>query len=318
MKERLYVSIVDIGSNSVRMNIVSFDESGQDLKIESKHRNMLGLVSYIKNGELTADGIGKLYTIIREYLSIANSIPVDYFMAFATESLRLVSNSNYVIDKIKRELGVEIEILDSEEEAYCDNIAVKERFKEKLSYPFYVIDMGGGSTEINLNYDDLERYYSLKIGSLKISKDFINDSYALSTIECDNISNYVFGTLNDANIVFEEEKIKKAYLVGGTGRAICRVCLGEKGEKYNKLNGKKVTNIELDHLVEKFKTDSDYVKYVISKYCPDRVLSFLGGTYALNEIVKYLGIKRLVICNDGVREGFLATRIDDIVKKSSV
>lgn len=86
-------AIVDIGANSVRMNIYDINTSTGEFFTVDSVRNMMGLASYVVDGNISADGAGKLSAIIRDYLARANSYPCDKFSAFATASLRGVSNA---------------------------------------------------------------------------------------------------------------------------------------------------------------------------------------------------------------------------------
>ena len=97
--EKELLAVVDIGSNSVRMNIYEIDEKSGAFSVISSSRAMLKLISYVENGKLSSDGDGKLFSLLREYLAKANSIPCDKFCAFATASLRSVSNSGKVLGK---------------------------------------------------------------------------------------------------------------------------------------------------------------------------------------------------------------------------
>lgn len=312
--ENIKVAVVDIGSNSVRMNIYEIDEE-KNISVLDRRRNILGLVGYVFNGNLTPDGEGKLFTVLREYLVIANQIPVERFCVFATASLRAVENSDEVIDKIYKGLGIKIEIIDGLLEAEYDNIAVINRFNKKLAYPFYVLDMGGGSTEINFNYIDRKELHSIPVGSLALSKMFVKNPMHIKKNEYKRIEKYVKDTL--LKEIVPAKDIPRMYVIGGTTRSASRMCIGERGEKYLKTDGKKYTAFELNQLSQKLESDNIYARDMVNRYCPDRTTSVLAGIYAFNLIVKILRPKKIISCGNGVREGYLDTQIDSILSESS-
>ena len=55
--ERSYqYAVVDIGANSVRMNIYDIDTADGSFSVSASARSMLGLAAYVKDGALTPDG----------------------------------------------------------------------------------------------------------------------------------------------------------------------------------------------------------------------------------------------------------------------
>ena len=124
LNEKIFkYAIVDIGANSVRMNIYDIDTETGAFSTALSIRSMLGLAAYAKDGALTSDGIGKLFAVLREFLARANSFPCDAFSAFATASLRGLSNSAKIVRDIKSGLGIEIDIISGELEASYDEDA---------------------------------------------------------------------------------------------------------------------------------------------------------------------------------------------------
>ena len=129
--EQIYqYAVVDIGANSVRMNIYDIDTMDGSFSVSASARSMLGLAAYVKDGALTPDGCGKLFAVLREFLARANSVPCDGFAAFATASLRGLSNSEKICLSIKEKLGIDIEIISGETEAGYDLSAIRYRFPE--------------------------------------------------------------------------------------------------------------------------------------------------------------------------------------------
>ena len=164
-------AIVDIGANSVRMNIYDIDTQTGEFSVAASARSMLGLAAYAKNGTLSNDGAGKLFAVLREFLARANSIPCDLFSAFATASLRGLSNSKKILRDIKAGLGIDIEIISGAAEARYDHAAIRFRFPETENG--ILIDMGGGSTEIvHFEGDGVRNAVSLPIGCVMLGKNF--------------------------------------------------------------------------------------------------------------------------------------------------
>lgn len=308
--EKELLAVVDIGSNSVRMNIYEIDEKSGAFSVAMSSRAMLKLISYIDGGKLSADGEGKLFSLLREYLAKANSVPCDNFCAFATASLRSVSNADKMLGKIRSRLGVDVEIISGQDEARFDFIATKEHFGARLAPRGVVIDMGGGSTEfIAYDHGEIKHMYSLPIGSLGLWKSFCGarrDDPFPSESERESIAAYV------------ENEIKKAapllnfggtaYLIGGTARALSRIdaTLENRSEAPD---GYVMKSERFPAVKTAAVADAEGDLSLIKRICPDRTTSIVPGAVAYEKIVSLIGVDRAVISLSGVREGYIVDYI---------
>lgn len=300
-------AIVDIGANSVRMIIYDVDmESGRFYPTDSV-RNLLGLASYKENGKLTADGAGKLSAIIRDYLARANSVPCDKFSAFATASLRGLSNADELIASIKRRFGVEIEIISGEEEAAYDFEAIRHRFGAAAFPHGTVIDMGGGSTElIRFEGESARELTSMPLGCVMLGKKFMPEikrspfPKGAETVEIQNYTNAVLA--ENAGFRSMGENV---YLIGGTGRALARLHAELSGEDGRSLDGYTFAGEDIARVRAFAEADIAAGAPFIRKALSDRVATIMPGILAYEQIFTFLGTKRATVCSSGVREGYL-------------
>jgi len=300
-------AIVDIGANSVRMIIYDIDvESGRFYPVDSV-RNLLGLAAYKENGRLTADGAGKLSAIIRDYLARANSVPCDKFSAFATASLRGLSNADELIGSIKRRFGVEIEIISGEEEAAYDFEAIRYRFGAEAFPHGTVIDMGGGSTElIRFEGESAKALTSMPLGCVMLGKKFmpeIKKSPFPKGKEILDIQNYTNSVLAE-NGGFRGMG-ENVYLIGGTGRAIARLHAELSGNDAKNLDGYTFSGEDIARVRAFAEEDIAAGAPFIRKALADRVSTIMPGILAYEQIFAFLGTKRATVCSSGVREGYL-------------
>jgi exopolyphosphatase/guanosine-5'-triphosphate,3'-diphosphate pyrophosphatase len=300
-------AIVDIGANSVRMIIYDVDtESGRFYPVDSA-RNLLGLAAYKENGRLTADGAGKLSAIIRDYLARANSVPCDKFSAFATASLRGLSNADELIESIKRRFGVEIEIISGEEEAAYDFEAIRHRFGAEAFPHGTVIDMGGGSTElIRFEGERASALTSMPLGCVMLGKKFMHEikrSPFPKGTEISDIQNYTREVLAE-NGGFRGMG-ENVYLIGGTGRALARLHAELSGGDGKNLDGYTFSGEDIARIREFAEADIAAGAPFIRKALSDRVSTIMPGILAYEQIFAFLGTQRATVCSSGVREGYL-------------
>ena len=297
-------AVVDIGANSVRMNIYDIDKRDGSFTVCAFARSMLGLAAYVKDGALDGDGQGKLFTVMREFLARANSYPCDKFSAFATASLRGLSNSEKIRRDIKTGLGIDVEIISGETEASYDHAAICSRFPDVEKG--VLIDMGGGSTEIVLfEKERVLSMVSLPIGCVMLMKKFTACSKKEpfpKGKELFAIQNYVRRTLS-AHPDFKNVG-GSAYLIGGTARAAAKLHTalfdgGALGDGYE-FSSADLSRIA-DTAFRDIRADGAWIREVV----PDRVTSVIPGIAAYTEIMRYMGLERFVMSTAGVREGYL-------------
>lgn len=300
------IAVVDIGANSVRMNIYDINTETGEFSVCDSARSMLGLAAYSVGGRLSPDGEGRLFAVLREYLARANSVPTDAFFAFATASLRGLSNTHKVLASIKRRLGVDVDVISGDEEAELDFFATVKRFGADIAKKGITVDMGGGSTEI-VGFEDGRKTcgHSFRIGCLALSKRFAENPLSVAEGELADIKNYVLSELSTHP---EFENIGgTAYLIGGTARAVAKIFMGVRSGP-SSLDGFEMTADDLFSVRDTVLSDGGAA---IKKYSPYRTATVAPGACALCEVIRYCGVKRLVISGAGVREGFVAKMIEE-------
>lgn len=314
MDERiLKYAIVDIGSNSVRMNVYDIDTQTGDYTVCASSRSMLGLAAYVKNGAVSGDGAGKLFAVLREFLAKANSFPCDRFSVFATASLRGISNSGKILRDIKSGLGIDIEIISGEAEASYDHIAIRDHFPDTRNG--VLIDMGGGSTEIvRFEGDTLMDVVSLPIGCVMLGKRFTactKKEPFPTDAEIQRIRAYVKGVLEEYPVF--RGLGGTAFLIGGTAKAAAKLenSISQKGfvsEGYHFTEDalKKTTDTALCDI----RLGGKWLKENV----PDRISSIIPGLSAYAEICDYMMLSDFIISGAGVREGYLI----DFIRKNNL
>ena len=85
------VGLVDMGSNTMRMNIYKVLEEDVELLFTVKQN--AGLASYVKNKKMTKVGFKKAVSVLNKFMEIVESFELDQFHVFATASLRNIDNT---------------------------------------------------------------------------------------------------------------------------------------------------------------------------------------------------------------------------------
>ena len=164
---------IDIGSNAVRLLIKSIDrEAVQEKKIKKVMMLRVPLrlgFDVFSIGELSEKKADKLRRLMKAFRQLMKIYDVDDYRACATSAMRDARNGRTIIKKIR------IEIIDGQEEArmiYNNHI---ECMEDRLGNYMYV-DVGGGSTEINLlTNGELVWSVSYNIGTVRMLSNAVKE-----------------------------------------------------------------------------------------------------------------------------------------------
>lgn len=182
------LAAIDIGSNAARLLIT--DVSINNGKTEFNKLNLvrvplrLGFDVFEKK-EITPEKTKMILHTIKAYKHLIDAYGVRHLKAAATSAMRDAVNAQEVIDQVKRETGIDIEVISGGFEAsliYENHIA--ENLDKEHAYLY--IDVGGGSTELTFFAGNkLVFSASFNIGTIRLLKGQVTES------QWDNMKDYV-------------------------------------------------------------------------------------------------------------------------------
>ena len=170
---------IDIGSNAVRLLIKSIDrEAVQEKKFKKVMMLRVPLrlgFDVCSIGELSEKKVDKLRRLMKAFRQLMKIYDVDDYRACATSAMRDARNGRMIIKKIEKDTGIRIEIIDGQEEArmiYNNHIECMEDRQGNYMY----VDVGGGSTEINLlTNGELVWSVSYNIGTVRMLSNAVKE-----------------------------------------------------------------------------------------------------------------------------------------------
>ncbi len=173
------LAAIDIGSNAARLLIT---EATPDKK-NSPSFTKLSLVrvplrlgfDVFDTGRISENKIGLLLHTIKGFLNIAKAYEVSAIKTCATSAMRDAENTTEILQIIRDEAGVEIEVISGRDEAsFVFENHIAENLDKEHSYLY--IDVGGGSTELTFfSNNELIFTDSFPIGTIRLLKDQVSD-----------------------------------------------------------------------------------------------------------------------------------------------
>ena len=170
---------IDIGSNAVRLLIKEIKEEqgkahfSKVLMLRVPLR--LGFDVFVI-GKISEKKEKNMIRLMKAFRHLMKIYDVKHCRACATSAMRDAKNGMDIIKQIEKKTGVHIDIIDGQEEAkIIYNNHVEHMEDQKGNYMY--VDVGGGSTEINLlSEGQLVCSRSYNIGTVRMLNNAVKDS----------------------------------------------------------------------------------------------------------------------------------------------
>lgn len=179
--ETMRIGIIDIGTNSVRLFIP--DEN--NLVNSRKFMRITRIGEKVNQNRYLLDlAMDRTVQGLNELKSIAEELGVERLVALATSAVRDAENKNDFVERVYNELGIEVEIITGEEEAYLGFSGTIKGLADPNGNHL-IIDIGGGSTElIDSTADEIRKSHSFDIGVVRLTEMYeLSDPPKLDELE---------------------------------------------------------------------------------------------------------------------------------------
>lgn len=209
---------IDIGSNAIRLLVKKERDNCQAGQKPLTKVLLLRIplrlgFDVFACGEIPDIKVNKLVRAIKAFGQLMKVYEVSKFRACATSAMRDAKNGKVVIKKVFKHTGIKIEIIDGQEEAalvYNNHIECM----EDRSGNYIYVDVGGGSTEVNLlTNGELVFSKSYNIGTVRILSR-ADKPETWQQLRNDMV--YIAGKYPDINIIGSGGNINKLYRLAST------------------------------------------------------------------------------------------------------
>ena len=288
---------IDLGSNTISFVLMDCETLERKKDIQRIVRTAEDLE---KTGIISKKAVDR---IIKAILEAQKDIDFssNKIKAVATAALRLAKNRQEVLEEIKKETGVEFEIIDGFTEAKLTSIAVKERLK-KLSLPydnFANIDLGGGSTEIILQYKDEIFTKSIDVGIVT----FAQKHQTLNKIKENSKKAYKEMEIFVKDIYKKYQKPSILTATAGTPTTIASFIkkMDYANYDYSKINGTPLSTKDIQEALKKLlNLDMKEREKWVGVGRGDLIIA---GIYLLIALIELMEFDKIVVIDDSLKEG---------------
>lgn len=175
----MILAAIDIGSNAARL-LISETSVYKDGTVDYTKLNLLRIplrlgFDVFDKGYISDEKKTKLIETLKAYRHLMNIYGVEAWRVCATSAMRDATNAVEILQEVKKQTGLDIEIISGQEEA---NIIYETHIAENLSFnkAYLYIDVGGGSTEVTLfSKNHIVFKESFNIGTIRLLHNKVAD-----------------------------------------------------------------------------------------------------------------------------------------------
>lgn len=288
---------VDIGSNSVLLLMAEI-EDGQIKQVLLNESRVTGLGRELdNNGVFLEVAQEETFQALKEYreLCLQNGLAPEKIVATATEASRVASNARTFFEKIRKELGINVQIINGEAEAYFSTKGVL--LGESPLREMTIMDVGGASTEFITVAPggEIKSSFSAPFGSVRAT-NWLEKGVWEERFE-------------EIKKQFEKEfnKIKTDTLhcVAGTMTSLANMHLDHKEFVEKEVHGHILSKEDIDSLLRQFKDFSP--KQFLQKFpfLGKRSNAIRGGLFLVHKLSGFLNVSHFKVSTYGLRYGTL-------------
>ena len=213
------VGFIDIGTNSVRLLVVSIEANGAYSTItQQKEVVRLGERSFADK-RLQPAAMDRAVLVCRHFAELSRLHGAEEIVAVATSATRDARNQTEFTERVRKEAGFEVRVISGKEEArLIYRGAVRNLELEDRQAVF--IDIGGGSTEVTVG-DQRQHLFmdSLSLGAIRLTgmfADTIDFGGSVTPAEYKQLRQYVRYSASHTVHQALEYRIDAAFGTSGT------------------------------------------------------------------------------------------------------
>lgn len=310
--QRNYAAI-DLGTNSCRLVIASPTPASFRIVETFSRITRLG-EGIIQDNELSRPAIKRTVAALKVCAGVLDEYAPIYRSRFvATAACRRAKNSAEFFEVVKRETGLNLEVISSKEESRLAVVGCVPLLNRNIKRTL-VFDIGGGSTEISLaritnsGKTFIEGFVSLPYGVVTISEAF--PAKDMTTLAYNTIIERTHKLLKDFDEkygIYEAIKNQEIQIIGTSGTVTVLGAVHLNLPRYNRsaVDGIAITKQDIDRAIAKIKRLGDEGRKKHPCIGAQKADLTMAGCAIIEALCSFWPIAEITVADRGIREGIL-------------
>lgn len=304
------IAAIDVGSNSIRMSVAEYDPA-KGLVIIDEVKDQPRLAAGVAaTRELDPLAMARAIVVLKRMKEVTERRGVTRLRAVATSAVREAANGPAFVKRVKKETGINLEVVGGDTEANLSFRSVAHHFS-LTSGRALITDIGGGSLELVGAVNGLiELTSSLSLGAVRLTERWLTGDKSTPR-EITQLRGWVRKRLKKA---VPQRDWRGATIIGSGGSFtnLGRMVRARRGYDIGEaVHGESVTTAELEQLLEWLSTKTSEERAQVPGLNPQRADIILAGLAVTAELLDLLEARNLTVSAYGLREGILLEMVGD-------
>lgn len=228
------------------------------------------------------------------FATLLRAMKVSHVDVLATAAVRAATDGKEFCDRITRETGLTVKVIDGLEEARLSALGI---ISGDPMASGIMGDIGGGSLElVLLNKGKIKKRVSLPLGAMRLHTVFGSDRARLTA----EINQHL-----DTVDWLSEGKSQPLYAVGGSWRSIAKLFIAQENYPISVVHNLAMPRSEMDELTHIISQQSRVSLEKIGGVSKRRIDSLPHASLVMNMLMKRMLPNEVVFSGHGLREGWM-------------
>jgi exopolyphosphatase / guanosine-5'-triphosphate,3'-diphosphate pyrophosphatase len=305
------LGVLDVGSNTVHLLVVDAHRGAAPLPAYS-YKTELKLAEHLdKDGRIAKTGADELAAFVTRAAKVAEDKGCGSVLTFATSALREASNTDKVLDRVRRETGVQIDVLTGTDEARLTFLAVRRWFGWSAGR-LAVFDIGGGSLEIAAGSDEEPTVaVSVPLGAGRLTRECLSgDPPGKDEVKALR-KRIRIEMAAVAGGVLRAGRPQRSVATSKTFRSLARIC-GSAPSEQGQYVPRSLDRDDLAAWLPKLVSMSAAERAELPGVSEGRARQLVAGALVADAVMDLFDVSSLEICPWALREGVILSRLDQL------
>lgn len=297
------VAAIDCGTNSIRLLISDIDTSTNMATDVVREMRIVRLGEGVdKTNAFSPRALERTFKAVDEYELILQKHNVDHLRFVATSATRDALNKAMFIKGIVDRLRIVPEVIAGVEEAALSFDGATRSLRNKHKSPYLIIDLGGGSTELVIGQQEPTGAYSMDVGCVRMTERHSPGGNPTKDQEVAIRKDVQLG-LEEAAKKVDRKNAQSIVGVAGTVTTVAAHVLQLQTYDPDKLHGAEISAAQITQTAQDFINLSFEQRAKLPYMHEGRVEVITAGAIVLDEVIKGIGAKTLIISERDILDG---------------
>jgi exopolyphosphatase / guanosine-5'-triphosphate,3'-diphosphate pyrophosphatase len=294
------IAAIDLGTNTFHLIIAEKSDSELNILYKTNQPVKLG-EDITKENRIIPTAFERGIDCLKDFKTKLDVYKAARLRAVATSGIRSANNGQEFIDRVKKETGITIDIIDGQEEAKLIYEGVK--YSGAIQGKSVIMDIGGGSTEF-IFCDEHQPYWkkSFDIGAARLMQKFFHTD-PISITDQQSVKAYLQETLSE--LITYGNDFSAQTLIGSAGAFETYSAMLNPAIDINRISKAEIDIASYHRLSKQLINSTHEERSKMPNLIPLRVDMIVMASLITNYVLQELGLKKIKLSTYDLKMGVL-------------